>query len=130
MQNNKYLIILGSNSNRGANITSASQRLCQLFPVHLAAEAVETAPIGMPNSLPFTNRCLAVLTDKSYDELRIICKALEKEMGRKVEDKNNGIVKIDIDIVAMNGTVLKPEDYARDYAKNFASEYEKFACEV
>ena len=42
-------------------------------------------------------------------------KAIEKRLGRMLEDKKKGIVKIDIDLLTYDGEVLKVNDWKREY---------------
>ena len=50
-------------------------------------------------------------------EMRITrtLKAIEREAGRKPEEKEQEIVRLDIDLLSCDGTVYKPKDLKRDY---------------
>ena len=107
MGRNKYLIILGSNTDSRTNLAVAEDGLHRCFGDYVSGEAMLTAPIGMP-----------------VDEVKAICKSVEAATGRRPDDKRHGIVRIDIDLVAAGDTVLKPDDYRRDYAQGFIPVYE------
>lgn len=124
MGRNKYLIILGSNTDSCTNLAVAEDGLHRCFGDYVSGEAMLTAPIGMPGSPAFTNKCIAVVCDRPVDEVKAICKSVEAATGRRPDDKRHGIVRIDIDLVAAGDTVLKPDDYRRDYAQGFIPVYE------
>lgn len=125
MTANKYMLIIGSNTEMTSNIPYAVKRLAAIFDNIVYGKDIMTSPIGMPNDHPFINKCLAITTPMNMDEMTRLCKSIEHDAGRLPEDKAKGIVKLDIDIVAVNGQVIKPQDYAREYARPFADKYIK-----
>ena len=130
MGRNKYLIILGSNTDSRTNLAVAEDGLHRCFGDYVSGETELTAPVGMPGSPAFTNKCLAIVSDRPIDEVRHICKSIETATGRLPDDKSHGIVRIDIDLVAAGDTVLKPDDYRRDYARRFIPVYESLPVGV
>lgn len=125
MGKNKFLIILGSNTDCRTNIAVAEHHLHNAFGDYVCSKTEFSTPIGMAGSPRFANKCLAIISDKTASEIKAICKAIEKLTGRKPEDKAQGVVRIDIDLVAAGDTVLKPDDYSREYARTFTKTYEK-----
>ena len=56
-------------------------------------------------------------------------KSIEADLGRKQDDKANGIVRIDIDLAAAGDHLLKPEDCRREYARGFMPTYRDMHAE-
>ena len=65
----------------------------------------------------FTNQLAVIETTVPPTLVRSLLKGIERELGRKPEDVQEGIVKIDLDLLCMDGQVLKPEDWQRDYVQ-------------
>lgn len=120
MKLNKYLIAIGSNTDRERNMELAVKSLDSLPGSKIWGETLETVPVNMPNSLTFHNKCLILISGQTLEELVLFCKKTEAAAGRKPEDKPAGRVVLDIDIVVSNGTILKSDDFERKYVKDFA----------
>lgn len=129
MKLNKYLIIIGSNTDKETSIRLAAEKLSLLPGDIIWGETTETEPVNMPNDITFLNRCLIMFSGMGLEEMTSACKEIERMAGRKPEDKKQGKVILDIDIVVANGTVLKPNDLKREYAKEIAGKYFGTACE-
>ena len=54
-----------------------------------------------------------------------ILQGIEREAGRKAEEKQREIVRLDIDLLACDGQVCRPEDWARDYVRRGLSELDR-----
>ena len=76
---------------------------------------METEAIGSGFLSPFSNQVARLTTPLSAEEVRTILKSIEKENGRLPEDKAKGIVKLDIDLLMYDDTVLKPKDMEKSY---------------
>lgn len=127
MKLNKYLIIIGSNTDREKNIDLATRSIENVSDNVFFGRTVETEPVNMPNSLTFLNKGIVMFSDIDVEELNSICKEIEKKAGRTPEDKKQGIIKLDVDIVIANNEILKPGDLEREYAHEFETEYYKCA---
>lgn len=127
MKLNKYLIIIGSNTDREKNIDLATNCLENIPGTHFIGNTIETEPVNMPNSLTFLNKGFVMFSDIDIEELNTLCKNIERKAGRTPEDKKHGIVKLDVDIVIANNKILKPGDLEREYAREFEAEYHKCA---
>lgn len=125
MKLNKYLIIIGSNTDREKNIDLATRSIENVSDNVFFGRTVETEPVNMPNSQTFLNKGIVMFSDIDVEELNSICKEIEKKAGRTPEDKKQGIIKLDVDIVIANNKVLKPCDLKREYAREFEREYYK-----
>lgn len=125
MKLNKYLIIIGSNTDREKNIDLATRSIENVSDNVFFGRTVETEPVNMPNSQTFLNKGIVMFSDIDVEELNSICKEIERKAGRTPEDKKHGIIKLDVDIVIANNEILKPGDLEREYAHEFESEYYK-----
>lgn len=112
-----YFIGIGSNERPCERLEWARRRLRGLFPdIRFSAEE-KTAPLFLHRRDPFANQVAAFSSALSPDEVRSLLKRLETEAGRRPEDKEREIVKLDIDLLACDGTVCKPADWERDYVR-------------
>lgn len=56
-------------------------------------------------------------TDITLQQLEIMCKNFEKELGRDEKAREAGDVPIDIDVVVYDGKILRETDYIREFFK-------------
>lgn len=112
---NTLIISIGSNENSLVNIRLCRIHLYKLFDIIYFSAISVTKPFGDHYQRDFLNQLAIVRTTRELDELNLCLKELEQKIGRKKEDKANGSVKIDIDIVKWNDTILKQNDWERDY---------------
>lgn len=112
---NKALISIGTNEDREDNLARCHQLLDRLFSNITYSATSLTTPYGNSYKNDFLNQLAFVYTEKDKSDIHQLLKSLEKEMGRSSNDKEKGIVKIDIDLVIWNDEVLKPADISRSY---------------
>lgn len=111
------LLCLGSNYHYGPRLAAARLALMQDFPgIRFSAE-METEAIGGTFLSPFCNQLARFTTLLSAEEVRLRLKRIERDNGRLPGDKTLGIVKLDIDLLMYDSTVLKPEDMRREFVK-------------
>lgn len=111
------LLCMGSNTGRKTHMENARKALAHSFPdIRFGAE-METEAIGSGFLSPFSNQVARLTTPLSAEEVRTILKSIEKENGRLPEDKAKGIVKLDIDLLMYDDTVLKPKDMEKCYVQ-------------
>lgn len=108
---------MGSNLERHARMASARQALSQAFPDIRFGPELETEAIGSRFLSPFSNQLGRFSTPLTAEDVRRILKGIEKAHGRTPQDKALGIVRLDIDLLVYDGTVLKPGDMARGFVK-------------
>lgn len=107
---------LGSNFGKEKNMAEAVSRLSEHFPDICFSVPVLTEPIGECGSDEWFLNCVAVgTTQADIETVRHWLKAIERALGRTVEEKAAGRISIDIDLLQWNAAVLKPHDLARDY---------------
>ncbi len=110
-----YTICIGSNVDRKDNLALARKRLSALFPdIRFSAEA-DTRPLFFRRQDLFANQVARFMSDYDADEVMLHLKSIEREAGRTPEEKSREIVRLDIDLLACDGRVYKPEDWKRDY---------------
>ena len=74
-----------------------------------------TEAIGNKFLSPFSNQLAQFETMLSPEEVRAVLKQIEKDNGRMPEDKQQGIVKLDIDLLMYGNTILKPDDMNKKF---------------
>lgn len=112
---NTYLICIGSNYHRKENILLARRRLQLLFPSICFATEVESEPLYFSNTALFTNQVAIFTTGIGVNEVIWTFKQIEFEAGRRPGDKMEEKVCLDIDLLASDDEILKPEDMQRSY---------------
>lgn len=120
-----YTVCIGSNEQRHANLAFARKRLSECFPGIRFSHEVDTQPLSFRRSTLFANQVARFTSDLPQKEVCSCLKGIEREAGRRVGDKELEIVKLDIDLLACDDRVCKPEDWARDYVMRGLQELDK-----
>ena len=115
MNQHSCLLCLGSNYNRHLHMEEARKALMELFPTIHFSEEMTTEAIGDKLLSPFSNQVAKLETSLTIEEIRSLLKKIEKDNGRLPEDKEQGIVKLDIDLLTFDDLTLKPNDMEKDY---------------
>lgn len=115
---NKVIISLGSNQEKEKNIEMANQLLDSHFDSIHFSEAVYTQPFHMENPALFLNQVAIAFTSENPDQIVDVFKQMERQLGRKPEDKSKGNIPIDIDLLQWNDEILKPSDFHRPYIQS------------
>ena len=117
----------------GTNLSTAEQVL--LWTKRKLSEAfrgtayystpLKTEPLNLPNSAgQFTNQ-LAVIETTVPTKLAIpLLKNLERQLGRTEDDAHRGVVRLDLDLLWMDGDLLRPEDWELDHIRRARLELE------
>ena len=101
-----YLGIGSNMGNREKNIHDALSLLEKNnIEILKKSSLIETNPVGGPQQADFLNGALKVKTDHSPEELLVIIKAIETQLGR-VKTILNGPRPIDIDILLYNNIAI------------------------
>lgn len=115
---NIALLSLGSNDNREYNMFLCCRLLSEIYPEIIYSDTSITKPYGKRYKNDFINRLAIIYTKENKNNLIANFKLLEKKMGRTLDDKQKGIIAIDIDLVIWNKEIIKLEDMKRDYIKD------------
>lgn len=108
---------MGSNTDRHAQLAAAREALRKAFPDIFFGELMETEAVGSGFHSPFSNQLARFTTSLSSTAVHALFKELEHQGGRLPGDKAQGIVRLDIDLLAFDGKVLKPNDMEREYIR-------------
>lgn len=120
MEKTICIISLGSNTEAEMHISRAHELLTRAYPTITFSPLKETSPIGMRHNLsPFLNQVARIETDQEQEDIASALKVIERFCGRRPEDKEKEIIRIDIDLLAYGDTILKPVDFAR-YTQEFS----------
>lgn len=117
-ENNRIIMLMGSNRNAEENMKRAETELREYFPRIAFSEPVYTEPVGTNYNTPFLNRIAVAYTGDRPEEIIVCFKLIEQVIGRTPNDKLIGSIPIDIDLLQWNDQVLKKEDLKRDYVIN------------
>lgn len=111
---NTVFIGIGSNREPEKNVEKAREMLAAYFPGIRFSDAVYTEPAGCcRNPALFLNQVAVAETDIPQETCTEILKRMEREIGRMPEDKALERIKIDLDLLQWNASVLKPGDLKR-----------------
>ena len=115
MNQHTCILCLGSNFYRIAHMAYAQRDLKKHFPTIRFSKEMETEAIGSRFLSPFSNQVASFETTLSSEEVRAILKQIERDLGRLPEEKPQGVIRIDIDLLMYDDCVLKPADLERDF---------------
>ena len=115
MNQHTCFLCLGSNFYRIAHMAYAQRELKKHFPAIRFSEEMETEAIGSRFLSPFSNQVASFETKLSAEEVKVILKQIEHDLGRRPEEKSQGVIRIDIDLLMYDDCVLKPQDMERDF---------------
>ena len=76
----------------------------------------------MENSHQFVNALAIAFTDLPEPDIVPILKDIERQCGRTKEEKSQGIVKLDLDLLLYGDLRRKESDWERDYVKQLLGE--------
>lgn len=117
------LLCLGSNEGYTERLEAARRALTSLFPDVTFGKEMLTEAIGDKWLSPFCNQLAVCSTPLPAEEVRGRLKQIERDNGRLPDDKKKGIVKLDIDLLMVDETVLKPDDMKRDFVQRGLMEW-------
>lgn len=78
---------------------------------------METCPVSFDSDSMFLNQIACLLSDMTIEEMSAALKSIESSMGRTPEQKEKGLVLIDLDLLIAGKTILRPVDMERSYVK-------------
>ena len=116
----QIIISLASNENQEANLQAAREQLTQLLSEAHFTSAIWTDPINSIRQEPYLNQLCKATTAFSMNLLNEVLKETEKRLGRTHNE--DGIVKIDLDLLQYDETQYPLRDWSRSYVKNLINE--------
>jgi 2-amino-4-hydroxy-6-hydroxymethyldihydropteridine diphosphokinase len=109
---NNYIVSIGSNNDAEQKTSEIRQILTNLFD-NVAFSAFQwTPPVDAHYTQPFYNGAVCFECNLDAVDLKLQLKTIETKLGRTPEQKKEGIVPIDLDIIACNGEIIHT-DYQR-----------------
>ena len=115
MNQHTCILCLGSNLDAATRLSAARSVLLSHFPDIRFSQEMVTEAIGSGFLSPFHNQVARFTTPLDAENVRKLLKGIEQAQGRLPEDKAQGIVKLDIDLLKYNECVLKPKDLERKF---------------
>jgi 2-amino-4-hydroxy-6-hydroxymethyldihydropteridine diphosphokinase len=119
---NSVIIGIGSNIDAEVNIQKMLTILKQKVKVCKVSTMLKTKPIGITNQPDYTNGAVKIETELNREDLTILLKLIEDEMGRDRTIPKFGPRNIDLDIVVWNGTIVDEDYYTRDFLQKSVAE--------
>ena len=117
MKMHQVVISLAANCDAVKNLPEARLCLEQILVFSHYTNAIWTEPIGCKRKDLYLNQLVKATTKLSFDELHNQLKAIEQKIGRTAEDRQEGIVRLDLDILAFDDERHHLADWERHYVK-------------
>lgn len=126
MSTHKLYISIGTNLSTAEQVLLWTKRkLSEAFRGEARySTPVKTDPINFPSKEKFTNQLVIIETDVPTAFAKPLLKSIERQLGRTDEDAARGVVRLDLDLLCMNGQILRPEEWELDYVKQACEELE------
>lgn len=119
---NAVIIGIGSNIDAESNISKMLEILREHVEIVKVSEMIKTKPIGIENQPDYTNGAVKISTELNKEDLTVLLKAIENELGRDRTVPKFGPRTIDLDIVVWNGEIVDNDYYTRDFLQKSVSE--------
>jgi 2-amino-4-hydroxy-6-hydroxymethyldihydropteridine diphosphokinase len=119
---NIVIIGIGSNMNADFNILQMLDILKSNVEVLKVSTMLITKPIGIVDQPDYTNGAVKIATDLNMEELTILLKSIEDQMGRDRSTPKFGPRNIDLDIAVWNGKIVDEDYYTRDFLQKSVGE--------
>jgi len=115
--NHDVILSVASNKHPRKYLSEARQRLGQVLYITSETRAIWTDPINSPRPDKYLNQLVYAATPLPVEQLLPLLKQIERDMGRTAEEKRQGIVRIDIDLMQYDSVRYHLRDWERDYIK-------------
>jgi 2-amino-4-hydroxy-6-hydroxymethyldihydropteridine diphosphokinase len=112
---NTCIIGIGSNIDADANISTMLKILGNYVEIVKVSKLIKTKPIGIENQPDYTNGAVKISTELNKDDLTVLLKRIEDQMGRDRTVPKFGPRTIDLDIVVWNSEIIDDDYYTRDF---------------
>jgi len=119
---NTCIIGIGSNLNAETNIPKMLEILKTHVEIVKVSSMLKTKPIGITDQPDFTNGAVKITTDLNQENLTVVLKNIEDEMGRDRTVAKFGPRCIDLDIIVWNGEIVDDDYYTRDFLQKSVRE--------
>lgn len=113
----QVILSLAANCDAEKNLPEARLCLEQILTFTHYTDAIWTEPIGCKRKDLYLNQLAKAHTELTFEQLNEQLKTIEQQMGRTVEDRQQGIVRLDLDILEYDGVRHHLPDWDRHYVK-------------
>lgn len=110
------LISLAANCRHEKNLSEARIRLRQVLSALTYTPELWTDPVGGGDG-KYLNQLAKGCTELDADTLQSALKQIEHDMGRTPEERQRGIVRIDLDLLDYDGCRHHLRDWGQPYVK-------------
>ena len=121
-QRHTVLVSLAANCDAEQNLSKAHKRLAEVLSHLEYSQAIWTEPIGTKRKDLYLNQLAKGECEADYPTLSALLKDMEADMGRTQEDRQAGIVRIDLDILLFDDVRHHEKDWQRPYVKRLLPE--------
>lgn len=111
----KYVLCIGSNFEAVTNMKIAEQAINACFPHSHWGKQIETLPEDPDAVIPYLNRIVMIHSILPLKKMRFWCKEMEFLCGRTKFSKHTGVIPLDIDLLSVDGHILRPGDLNKAY---------------
>lgn len=125
----KIIIALGSNYEPELHIEKAKEKLFRLFPDMVFSHNLWTQPIGVVSGR-FVNALALAYTSFSKEHLEQLLKQVERECGRCAEEKKEGKIRMDLDLMLYGSEKLHLKDWNREYIFTLLKDLDEDLSEI
>jgi len=109
------IVSMASNCDQEKNLSEARKRLAEVL-LHIDyTDSLWTEPISSKRKDLYLNQLAKGESPFDYPTLSRLLKNIEHTMGRTQEDRRQGIVRIDLDILQYDGERYHDRDWDRPY---------------
>ena len=110
-------VVLSVGSNCGDRVSLVTEALAWLKNILIQPESsdIYETPCAKIKGRPYINAVIKGFYQGDGFQLQEMLKEKEHEMGRNAQCKEKGEVPIDIDIVVMDGEIIKEWDYRQKF---------------
>jgi len=110
------ILSLASNYEQERHLMEARRLLACILQPTRYTEELWTEPFGKPHRPDmYINQLLYATTSLSVEDLLKRLKSIELQMGRTAEERGEGIVRIDLDLMKYDDDIYHPRDWERPY---------------
>ncbi|BBG30818.1 2-amino-4-hydroxy-6-hydroxymethyldihydropteridine diphosphokinase [Zymobacter palmae] len=102
---------IGSNIGREHNIRTALDALSTALGPLALSPIVESDPVGYDSTSRFYNIVVGVETDQKFQEVKALCKRLERQSGRRTDEPRFSPKTLDIDVLLWGDEVTSGDQH-------------------
>jgi 2-amino-4-hydroxy-6-hydroxymethyldihydropteridine diphosphokinase len=125
-RNNEAVIGIGSNINAEENISRMLEFLGEKVNIVQVSSFVKTKAIGIENQPDYINGAVKIITPLEVEELKLLLKKIEDQLGRDRSKPKFSSRTIDLDIVVWNGSIMDQDYYSREFLRKSVNEVMTF----